>query len=123
MKYRAALPATVLALFVLAPVGFSQTAPETGGAQTAPETSGALAPTRNPQHPTSGESLAAQAQDLTKKIQEAKAQGRDTSAALSEQSQGEQAMQKGDSQEALRHFEAGEHDLGTAGSSQPPAGP
>jgi hypothetical protein len=112
MSYRLSLAAAVLALFAFAPVGFSQTAPETGAA---------LAPTRNPKHPTSGESLAAQAQDLTRKIQEARAQGRDTSTAASEQAKGEQAMQSGNSQEALRHFEAGEQALGMAEPQSAPA--
>lgn len=119
MKHPFVFGALAFALCAFAPNGFAQTPPQSS---TSAESSTALAPTRNPQHPTSGESLAAQAQDLTKKIQEAKAQGRDTTAAASEQSQGEQAMQKGDSQEALRHFEAGEHDLGAPQSQSEPAG-
>jgi hypothetical protein len=111
MKYPIALAASIFLLIAVAPIGF---------AQTSAGTAGALAPTRNPQHPTSSESLQAQAQDLTTKIQEAKTQGRDTDAAASEQAQGEQAMQQGKSQEALRHFEAGERDLATSAQSQSP---
>jgi hypothetical protein len=112
MNCRIALAAAVLAFFAFLPVGFAQTAAESGTA---------LAPTRNPEHPTSSESLAAQAQDLTRKIQEARAQGRDTSTAASEQAKGEQAMQSGNSQEALRHFEAGEQALGMAQPQSAPA--
>ncbi len=94
-----------------------------GSAQTSSGANGALAPTRNPQHPTSSESLQAQAQDLTRKIQEAKTQGRDTNAAASEQAKGEQAMQQGNSEEALHHFEAGEHDLEGSAQSQSSGNP
>jgi hypothetical protein len=103
MKHPNILAATVLSVLVFAPVGFAQTAPPAGGA---------LAPSRSSRHPTSTESLTAQAQDLTKEIQAAKAKGHDTTAAASEQAKGEQAMQQGNSQEALLHFKAGEHDLG-----------
>jgi hypothetical protein len=107
MKYPTLLAAAILSGLALAPAAF---------AQTAPPASAALAPARNPRHPTSIESLTAQAQDLTKEIQAAKAKGQDTSAAASEQAQGEQAMQQGNPQEALRHFKAGQRDLGMAES-------
>ncbi len=100
-----AFAAGLVAFLAIAPIGW---------AQLVPETNPKLAPTRNPNHPTSGESLAAQAQDLTKKINEAKAQGRDTSQAAQEQAQGEKSMQQGNEQEALRHFQAGEQSLGMA---------
>jgi hypothetical protein len=99
---------SALAFFALAPAGFSQLVPETN-----PQ----LAPAKNPNNPTSGESLAAQAQDLTKEIDQAKAQGKDTSVAAAEQARGEQSMQQGNQQEALRHFKAGEQALGM-GESQ-----
>jgi hypothetical protein len=109
MKHRiTVLAATAVAFVALAPAGWSQMVPETNPA---------LAPARNPSHPTSSESLAAQAQDLTKKINEAKAEGKDTTVASAEQSQGEKSMQQGNEQEALRHFDAGEQALG-AGRSQ-----
>jgi hypothetical protein len=109
MRYGiAVLAATAFALVALAPAGWSQMLPEANPA---------LAPARNPNHPTSSESLAAQAQDLTRKINEAKAQGKDTSVASAEQSQGERSMQQGNGQEALRHFDAGEQALGM-GESQ-----
>ncbi|HEV3112828.1 MAG TPA: hypothetical protein VGY99_20265 [Candidatus Binataceae bacterium] len=112
MTYRiTALAATAIALVALAPSGWSQMVPETNPA---------LAPARNPSHPTSSESLAAQAQDLTKKINEAKAKGKDTSVASAEQSQGERSMQQGNEQEALRHFDAGEQALGMGPSSKTP---
>lgn len=104
---------TVLAA---AAIGLVAMAPASWG-QMVPETNPALAPARNPSHPTSSESLAAQAQDLTRKINEAKAQGKDTSAASAEQSKGEKSMQQGNEQEALQHFNAGEQALG-AGSSR-----
>ena len=109
MRHRITLLAAAAIAFVaVAPAGWSQMVPETNPA---------LAPARNPNHPTSTESLAAQAQDLTKKINEAKAQGKDTSVASAEQSKGEKSMQQGNAQEALRHFDAGEQALGQSGSS------
>jgi hypothetical protein len=103
MRHRAVLTATAVAFLALAPASWSQMLPETNPA---------LAPTMNPQHPTSGESLAAQAQDLTKKINQAKEQGRDTSVAAAEQAKGEQSMQEGHERDALKHFQAGEQALG-----------
>jgi hypothetical protein len=104
MRHRiTVLAATAIALAGLAPAGWSQMVPETNPA---------LAPARNPNHPTSSESLAAEAQDLTKKINEAKAQRKDTSVASAEQSHGERSLQQGNEQEALRHFDAGEQALG-----------
>jgi hypothetical protein len=108
MRHRIALMSAVIALFAFAPAGWSQMVPDANPA---------LAPSKSATHPTSTESLAAQAQDLTKKIEQAKAQGKDTSAATAEQSQGEQAMQQGNQQEAVRHFQAGEQALGMGDSS------
>jgi hypothetical protein len=88
-----------------------------------------LVPQMNSKNSTSAESLAALSQDLTEKINKAESQGRDVSAAAAERAAGEKAMQQGNDQEALRHFQAGEQALGTThpkapgnpASSQPPA--
>ncbi len=102
MKYAMTLAAGIAAFLATAPAGWSQIAPDNN-----PK----LTPTRSSTHPTSSESLAAQAQDLTEKINQARSQGKDTSIAASEQSQGEQAMQQGKEREALKHFQAGEQAL------------
>ncbi|HKD66570.1 MAG TPA: hypothetical protein VKB84_06990 [Candidatus Binataceae bacterium] len=108
MRYSIVYTAAAAAFFALAPAAWSQMVPDPNPA---------LAPARNPAHPTSTESLTAQAQELTKKIDQAKAQGRDTSVASAEQSQGEMAMQQGKSQDAVRHFQAGEQSLNTGQST------
>jgi hypothetical protein len=107
MMQRIMLATSAVAILVLAPVSWSQVAPETPPV---------LAPTRSHEHPTSAESLLAQAQELTKQISQAKAQGKDTRVAEKEQTRGEKAMQQGKEQEALRHFQAGERDLGDSPS-------
>jgi hypothetical protein len=110
MRHRLALITGVVALLAFAPMGWSQMVPDAN-----PK----LAPSKSKQNPTSSESLEAQAQDLTKKIDAAKAQGRDTSAASAEQTQGEKSMQDGHEQQALRHFKAGEQALGMGDSEAP----
>ena len=94
------------------------TAGASGWTQLPPDASPKLAPTLNPKHPTSVESLNAYAQDLTKKIKEAQAQGKDTSVAETERLDAEKSMQHGDQEGALRHFEAGEKVLQSS-PSQP----
>jgi hypothetical protein len=111
MKYRIIALASTVAFLALAPAGWSQMVPETNPA---------LAPTKNPTNPTSSESLAAQAQDLTGKINQAKAQGKDTSVASAEQVEGEKSMQDGHEQDALKHFEAGERALNNNESAAVP---
>jgi hypothetical protein len=109
MRQQIALIASAIAFFVLAPVAWTQAPPDTNPA---------LAPTKNPSHPTSGESLEAHAQELTKEINQAKSDGRDTSVASKEQTEGERSMQQGKEQDALRHFQAGERALNTKESPQ-----
>jgi len=113
MRYSILLIVSMVTYFALAPAALTQLVPETN-----PQ----LAPTKNPNNPTSGESLAAQAQELTKEINEAKAQGKNTSVASAERAQGEQSMQEGNDQEALGHSKAGERALGM-GESQAPKAP
>src|SRR6266478_4000784 len=103
MRHYIILAASTITLLAFGPTGWSQFVPEMN-----PK----LAPTIDPKHATSSESLLAEAQDLTKKISQAKAQGRDTSVAAEEQTLGERSMQEGKDQEALRHFQAGERAWG-----------
>jgi hypothetical protein len=70
-----------------------------------------LIPERNPENATSSKSLLARAQDLTERINSAKSQGKDISRAQAERAEAEKAMQQGNDQEALDHFEAGEQAL------------
>ena len=77
----------------------------------APSAWGQLVPQMNPKNTTSAESLAALSQDLTEKISKAESQGRDVSAAAAERAQGERAMQQGNDQEAVQHFQKGEQAL------------
>lgn len=72
---------------------------------------GQLIPERNPENATSPKSLRAQPQDLTEKIDRAKSRGRDISRAEAERVEAEEAMQQGNDQEALHHFQAGERAL------------
>lgn len=102
MKRQIVLFASGIALSLLAPSAWTQTVPDTNLA---------LAPTISPSHPTSSESLAPEAQELTKDISQAKSEGKDTHVASEEQAEGERSMQEGKEQEALRHFEAGERAL------------
>jgi hypothetical protein len=112
MNYRKVLAASLFAGLAFATTAWSQLVPE-----------------MNPKNATSAESLAALSQDLTEKISKAESQGRDVSAAVTERAQGERAMQQGNDQEALRHFQAGEQALGmsqpkasgNSGSGAPPA--
>jgi len=55
---------------------------------------------------------AAEDHELTVKIKQEKAEGKDVSAAIAHQKQGEAAMKKGNSKAALEHFEMGEKALG-----------
>jgi hypothetical protein len=110
MKCRIALITGVVALLAFAPAGWSQMVPDANPR---------LAPSKSTEHPTSSESLEAQAQDLTKKIDAAKAQGKDTTTATAEQTQAEKSMQQGNEQDALRHFQAGEQALGMGDSQAP----
>jgi|SRR5580692_6664674 hypothetical protein len=112
MSYREVLAVSLVATLAVPPSAWSQ-----------------LVPQMNGKNSTSAESLAALSQDLTEKINKAESQGRDVSAAAAERTAGEKAMQQGNDQEALRHFQAGEQALGTIhpktpgnpGSSEPPA--
>jgi hypothetical protein len=93
MKYRV-LAASLLVALAVAPSAWSQLMPE-----------------RNPENATSSESLRAQSQALTEQINVAKSRGKDISKAQAERAEAEKAMQKGNDQEALDHFEAGEQAL------------
>jgi len=93
MNYRV-LAASLLVALAVAPSAWSQLMPE-----------------RNPENATSPESLLVQSQDLTEKINSAKSQGRDISRAKAERAEAEKAMQQGNDQEALHHFQAGERAL------------
>jgi hypothetical protein len=112
MNYRKVLAASLFTALAFAPSAWSQLVPE-----------------MNPKNTTSAESLAAMSQDLTEKISKAKSQGRDVSAAVAERARGERAMQQGNDQEAVQHFQAGEQALvisqpkasGNSGSGAPPA--
>jgi hypothetical protein len=110
MKKLILLAVTVFTFLATVPSGWSQIVPETN-----PK----LAPKINAANPTSSESLAAQSQDLTKKINEAKAQGKNTSAAAVERMQGEKAIQQGNADDAVRHFKAGDRALSTDESQAP----
>jgi hypothetical protein len=102
MKNQILSTAIIVAFLAAAPAGWSQLVPEIN-----PK----LAPTTNPKHQTSSESLAAQAQHLTKKISQAKAQGRNTGVAEAKRAEGERSMMQGNEKEAVRDFQAGERAL------------
>jgi hypothetical protein len=55
---------------------------------------------------------AAEAKELSAKINREKAEGTDVSAAVAHQQKGEAAMKAGKTKEALEHFEEAEHALG-----------
>jgi hypothetical protein len=55
---------------------------------------------------------AAEAKELSAKINREKAEGTDVSAAIAHQQKGEAAMKAGNTKEALEHFEQAEHALG-----------
>jgi hypothetical protein len=55
---------------------------------------------------------AVEAKELSANINREKAEGTDVSAAVAHQQKGEAAMKAGNTKEALKHFEEGEHALG-----------
>jgi hypothetical protein len=71
-----------------------------------------LTPEANPKNTVSVGSLLVRSQDLTERIDRAKSQGKDTSTAEAERAEAEKAIQQGNDQAALRHFQAGERALG-----------
>ena len=68
-------------------------------------------PQANPKNAASVGSLLVRSQDLTAEIDRAKSQGKNTSAAEAERTEAENAIQQGNDQAALRHFQAAERDL------------
>jgi hypothetical protein len=83
----------------------------------APSAWSQLTPEANPKNAASVESLLVQSQDLTEGINRAKSQGKDTAAAEAERAEAERAeaeiaIQHGNDQAALRHFQAGGRALG-----------
>lgn len=95
MKYRKLLAASLVAALAAAPSAWSQLTPEA-----------------NPKNAASVGSLLVQSQDLTEGINRAKSRGKDTTAAEAERAEAESAIQQGNNQAAIRHFEAGERALG-----------
>lgn len=95
MDYRKLLAASLLGALTVASSAWSQLMPEA-----------------NPKNTVSVGSLLVRSQDLTERIDRAKSQGKDTSTAEAERAKAENAMQQGNDQAALRHFQAGERALG-----------
>lgn len=95
MNYRKVLAASLLGVLAVTASARSQLMPEA-----------------NPRNATSVGSLLVRSQDLTEKIDHARSQGKDTRTAEAERTQAENAMQHGNDQAALRHFQAGEQALG-----------
>lgn len=62
-------------------------------------------------HEESENDPAAEAKELSAKINREKAEGTDVSAAIAHQQKGEAAMKAGNTKEALEHFEEEEHAL------------
>src|SRR6266852_2619056 len=62
-------------------------------------------------HEENEDDPAAEAKELSAKINREKAEGTDVSAAVAHQQKGEAAMKAGNTKEALEHFEEAEHAL------------
>lgn len=95
MNYRKVLAMSLLGVLAVAPSAWSQ-----------------LMPQANPKNAASVGSLLVRSQDLTAEIDRAKSQGKNTNAAEAERAEAESAIQQGNDQAALRHFEAAERALG-----------
>ena len=93
--YRKVLAASLLGALAIAPSAWSQLKPEA-----------------NPKNAVSVGSLLVRSQNLTEQINRAKSEGKDTSTAEAERAEAENAIQQGNNQAAVRHFQAGERALG-----------